>query len=217
MNRIKAFISYSSKEKVVGGKFKTYIENYCGYEVFIAHDDIPGSSVWEDEIISAIEKSDIFIALISEAFTFSPFTDQETGIAFWLKKKIIPTKLDSTNPYGFISKYQALQYRRNPPDYYYKDNINKLAVSIAQIGMSYDLDSDFHEKAINSIVYAFCNSTSFNISNAVISSLIKCNKFSKQHISLILNAIKTNLQAKGAYDLSILKEFLLDEYKISVD
>lgn len=217
MNRLRAFISYSSKEKIVGGKLKSYIESYCGYTVFIAHDDIPGSSVWEEEIIRAIENSDIFIPLISEAFTRSPFTDQETGIAFWLKKKVIPVKLDSTNPYGFISKYQALQYKLNPSGYYYKDNMDKLAVSIAQIGMSYDLDNDFHERAINSIIYAFYNSTSFYISNAVISSMIKCRKFSKQHISLILNAIKTNPQIKGAYDLSTLKKFLLNEYKIVID
>lgn len=128
MDRISAFISYSSKQKVIGGKFKSYLENYCGYETFIAHDDIPGSTIWEDEIIQAIENADFFIPLISREFKKSPFTDQETGIAVFLKKKIIPIKLDEINPYGFIEKYQALQY---------KNNMHKLALTIAQIGLIY--------------------------------------------------------------------------------
>jgi len=56
MYRISAFISYSSKEKVIGGKFKSCLENFCGYEAFIAHDDILGSTIWEDEIIKSIKR-----------------------------------------------------------------------------------------------------------------------------------------------------------------
>lgn len=217
MDRISAFISYSSTQKGIGGKFKSFIENYCGYEVFIAHDDIPGSSIWEDEIIKSIKNSDLFIPLISREFTRSEFTDQETGIAFYLNRKIIPIKLDSLNPYGFISKYQALQYRQNPTGYYYKDNINKLAVSIAQIGVSYDSGTDLHRKAINSIVHAFCNSSSFNVSNAVISAMTMCKHFSSSHISLIKNAIGQNSQIHGAYNLPALKEFLSENYNIAID
>ncbi len=217
MERVKAFISYSSSQKIIGGKFKTYFENYCGYETFIAHDDIPGSSVWEEEIIKAIHDSDFFIPLISEEFKTSPFTDQETGIAISLKKKIIPIKLDRLSPYGFIEKYQALQYKELPAGYYYKDNINRLAVSIAQIGMSYDSGNSLHKKAMNSIIYAFCNSGSFNVSNAVISAMIMCKKFSSLHIDMIKNASKTNRQIQGAYNLSSLKEFLSEDYGITID
>lgn len=111
MDCISAFISYSVKQKTIGGKFRSLLTTYCGYETFIAHDDILGSAVWEEEIIKAIEKADFFIPLISSDFKTSDFTDQETGIAITLKKKIIPIKLEEVNPYGFISKYQALQYK----------------------------------------------------------------------------------------------------------
>lgn len=208
MTRIVAFISYSSKEKVIGGKFKSYLENFCGYETFIAHDDIPGSTIWEEEIIQAIKNADFFIPLISKDFRESPFTDQETGIAVCLNKKIIPVKLDELNPYGFIEKYQALQY---------KGDINKLALTIAQIGLIYKPRSSYHQKALNSIVHSFCKSSSFEIANATIQILCKCNDLSSRQLKLIVKAVKNNSQIKNAYGLSTLKECLHKMYKVSID
>jgi len=208
MDRISAFISYSSKQKVIGGKFKSYLENYCGYETFIAHDDILGSTIWEEEIIKAIKNADFFIPLISKEFKESPFTDQETGIAICLKKKIIPVKLDEINPYGFIEKYHALQYR---------NDINNLALTIAQIGLICKPQSSYHQKVLNSIVYAFCKSISFEIANATIQILCKCNDLSSHQLAQIVKAIKTNSQIKNAYGLNALKECLRKKYKMSID
>lgn len=208
MDRISAFISYSSKQKFIGGKLKSYLGNYCGYETFIAHDDILGSTIWEDEIIKSIANADFFIPLISKEFKESPFTDQETGIAVYLKKKIIPIKLDEINPYGFIEKYQALQYR---------NNINKIALTIAQIGLIYESQSSYHQKVLNSIVHAFCKSMSFEIANATIQILCKCNDLSFDQLIQIAKAIKTNSQIKNAYGLPTLKECLMRKYKISID
>lgn len=209
MDRVSAFISYSSKQKLIGGTFKSCLENYCGYEIFIAHDDILGSTIWEEEIIKAIKNADFFISLISKEFKESPFTDQETGIAVCLKKKIIPVKLDEVNPYGFIRKYQALQYR---------NSANKLALTIAQIGLIHEpTESSYHEKALNSIIHAFCESTSFDIANATIQILCKCAGLSPHQLNQIIKAIKTNSQIRNAYGLSTLKECLSKIYKISID
>jgi hypothetical protein len=208
MDRISVFISYSSKQKIIGGTLKSYLENLCGYEAFIAHDDILGSTIWEDEIIQAIKNADFFIPLISKEFKESPFTDQETGIAVYLEKKIIPIKLDEVNPYGFIKKYQALQYR---------NNVNRLALTIAQIGLIYEPLSSYHQKSLNSIVHAFCKSISFEIANATIQILCKCNDLSPSQLAQIVKAIKTNSQIKNAYGLNTLKECLNNKYKISID
>lgn len=208
MNRISVFISYASKQKVIGGKFKLYLENLCGYEAFIAHDDILGSTIWEEEIIQAIKNADFFIPLISKEFKEAPFTDQETGIAVCLKKKIIPVKLDEINPYGFIEKYQALQYR---------NNINKLALTIAQIGLICEPQSLYHKKVLNSIVHAFCKSISFEIANATIQILCKCNDLSSNQLAQIVKAIRTNSQIENAYGLNALKECLSRKYKVSID
>lgn len=208
MDKISAFICYSSKQKLIGGKFKAYLENLCGYEAFIAHDDILGSTIWEEEIIQAIKNADFFIPLISKEFKESPFTDQETGIAVCLEKKIIPIKLDQVNPYGFIKKYQALQY---------ENNADRLALTVAQIGLIYEPQSSYHQKALNSIVRAFCRSISFEIANATIQILCECNDLSPNQLTQIIKAIKTNSQIRNAYGLNALKECLDKKYKISID
>lgn len=216
MDRIKVFISHSSKQKSIGGKFKNSLESYCGYKVFVAHDDIQGAAVWEEEIIKGIQGADFFIPLISKDFRGSPFTDQEIGIAVSLKKKIIPIKLDTLNPYGFIQKFQALSYKEFPESSYDKDNINKLALIIGQIGL-YESSSPYHDRVISSIVYAFCNSASFNASNATIQLLCSCDRLSSDQISLIKHALTTNSQIKGAYGLPALKDCLNKKYKVVVD
>lgn len=219
MNRINVFISYSSEQKTIGGRFKSYLIAYCGYETFIAHTDIPGSSVWEEEIIKAIEYADFFIPLITDDFKTSDFTDQETGIAVYCKKKIIPIKLAQRNPYGFINKYQALQYKTHPPSYYLrdKDNIKELILTVAQIGLSYEPQSIYHQKALTSIVYAFCTSNSFDTTNAIIEIMLKCTDLSVIHLKQIRKAIKENSQIQGAFGLENLKTFLQKTYNVSID
>lgn len=217
MDKISAFISYASTQKIIGGKLRSCLIDYCGYEVFIAHTDIPGSKIWEEEIIKAIKNADLFIPLISNDFKISEFTDQETGIAINLKKKIFPIKLGKLNPYGFINKYQALQYKIYPPGSYQRDNMKELALTIAQIALSYERRSILYQKAINSIVKAFCKSGSFDTANATIEIITKCNFLSENNLNEIVNAIKTNDQIKGAFGLSKLKTFLLKSYKTSID
>lgn len=216
-NRISAFISYSSAEKKIGGRFKSCLTSYCGYETFIAHDDIPGSSVWEPEIVKAIPRTDFFIPLISESFKNSPYTDQETGIAVYLNKKIIPIKLGFVDPYGFISKYQALQYKATPTNYFSPDNIKELVLTIAQIGLSFQPKSTYRQKALNSVVYAFRQSSSFEITNAIIKNMLECKDFSKHHLRRITQAIKENEQIQGAFELSALKDYLNRKYNLSLD
>ncbi len=216
MNRIKVFISYSSKQKVLGGKFKYNLEKYCGYETFIAHDDIPASALWEEEIISNINSSHFFLPLISKDFRESLFTDQETGIAICLGKKIIPVNLDGTNPYGFIQKYQALQYKKYPPGFHFQDNMSELVLTIAQIEL-YKEESSYYDGAVNSIIYAFYKSPSFEVTNAIIQLLCKCKGLSPNHIAIIKKAIETNSQVAQAYGLETLKECLRKYYKVSVD
>ncbi len=187
MSPIKAFISYSSMQKKIGGRFKDCLTNYCGYEVFIAHSDMPGASIFEEEIIKAIRNTDLFIPLISNNFKTSDFADQETGIAVVLEKKIIPIKLGEVNPYGFISKYQALQHKTYQTAYSIKDNVKELVLAIAQIGLSYE---PYQQKAINSLVHAFCHSRSFEATNATIEILSHCNLLTSAQLREIIYAIK---------------------------
>lgn len=222
MDRISVFIGYSSQEKKIGGKLKQLLLSYCGYEVFIAHDDIPGSEIWEKEILLAIKKSDFFIPLVSQNFKTSEYTDQETGCAVCMNKKIIPIKLDNMNPYGFINKFQALQYKVKPPStyhwYYNPDNLDEIAIAIAYIGLHYQPHTAYYKKSLNSLVYALCNSGSFENSNAVIQILSKCNhQLMPNHLDQITKAVISNSQIIGAYGLTELKTILKTKYHCLID
>lgn len=213
MDRISAFISYSSEEKQVGGRLKQLLIRCCGYDTFIAHDDIPGSEVWENEILHAIRNADFFIPLVSEHFKISSYADQETGCAVCLNKKIIPIKLDTINPYGFINKYQALQYRKDP-----QDNLFELAITIAHIGLHYHPKTTYYKKSLQSLVYALCNSFSFETTNTIIRILSKCNhQFSEEHVAQIMRAMQTNSQIIGAFGLPELKRILTTSYHCRID
>jgi TIR domain len=223
MDRIKAFISYSSEEKKIGGRLKQYLISYCGYEPFIAHDDIAGSEEWEKEILHAIRAADFFIPLVSKHFKTSVYTDQETGFAVGVGRKIIPIKLDSTDPYGFISKYQALPYKINPPPQtwqrlYRPDNLFQLAIAIAHIGFHHKPHTHYYKKSLNSLVYALCHSGSFETANAIITILSECNhQLTKEHIQEITGAMKINSQIIGAWGLPKLKEILEITYGCHID
>ncbi|MEK7140946.1 MAG: toll/interleukin-1 receptor domain-containing protein [Patescibacteria group bacterium] len=213
MDRINAFISYASEEKQIGGRLKQLLIHYCGYDTFIAHDDIPGSEVWEKEILHAIRSADFFIPLVSERFKNSSYTDQETGCAVCLNKKIIPIKLETTNPYGFINKYQALQYKKDP-----QDNLLELAITVAHIGLHYQPKTVYYKKSLESLVHALCNSNSFETTNAIIRILSKCNhQFSEDHVAQIMRAMQINSQIIGAFGLPELKRILTVIYRCRID
>ena len=65
------------------------------------------------ELYPALRECDIFIALLTRAFSESDWTDQETGFALALGKTIIPVKLHrDENPHGFIDHIQALKWNK---------------------------------------------------------------------------------------------------------
>ncbi|MGI8420419.1 MAG: toll/interleukin-1 receptor domain-containing protein [Candidatus Levyibacteriota bacterium] len=214
MKRLKAFISYSSKQKTVGGRFKHCLENYCGYEVFVAHSDMPAASIFPEVIIDAIKKSDFFIPLISAEFKSSDYSDQETGAAVIIEKKVIPIKLGHINPYGLINHIHALQYEKEPDDPFLTDNVKELVLTIAQIGLKLE---QYHPKAIESLLYAFCNSESYTSTNATIEIMVKYDQFTEEQLQKIINAIKNNIEIQGAFGLKKLIKFLRDKYSISID
>lgn len=109
MKKLKVFISYSSDDKFIGGLFKQCFENYAGFSVFLAHEDIFPALEWELKIIKNLKETDVVIPLITDNYRNSEFTDQELGMALALSKIIIPIKLSNINPYGFIKKTSSFK------------------------------------------------------------------------------------------------------------
>lgn len=210
MDCIKVFISNSSEEKKVAGLLKDFLQEYCGYQVFLAHDDLIPAIDFKEGIIKAIKETDFFIPLISDLFSQSVYTDQEVGMAIGLDKKIIPVKM-GVNPYGFLSDYQALSV--NPDSI---ESLKELASKIGILALKH-FSGEYGIKAKNSIIKALENSLHFRTSNIIIKILCECPEFSKKQILNIVNAAKVNYEVRGAFGLPALKQFLKSRYKIEVE
>jgi len=102
----RVFLSHKAEVKTKVALLKAPLGSF-GATCFIAHQDIHPTKVWQDEIESALTTMDAFVALLTEGFHNSDWTDQEVGFALGRGVPLIAVKLGN-DPYGFIGKFQAL-------------------------------------------------------------------------------------------------------------
>lgn len=101
------FLSHKSSVKEETAKLKERLKKY-GISCFVAHEDIHPSEEWQIQIEIALHTMDAFVALLTDDFSESEWTDQEIGFAVAKEVPIISINLGKS-PYGFIGKYQALK------------------------------------------------------------------------------------------------------------
>ena len=102
----RVFLSHKSEVKKETAELKDGLRSY-GVSSFVAHNDIRPTKAWQDEIENALASMDGFVALMTEDFHDSDWTDQEVGFAFARGVPIVAVRLGK-DPYGFIGKFQAL-------------------------------------------------------------------------------------------------------------
>ena len=105
---IRVFISHISHNKNDAMTTKDALEA-LGIASFVAHHDIKPTKEWQTEIELALSSMDLFIALLTEGFKESDWTDQEVGFALATEVPILPVDRGKV-PYGFLGKYQALKW-----------------------------------------------------------------------------------------------------------
>ncbi len=111
--KIEIFLSYSTLDKKFAAELKDAL-NHFGLKVFLAHQDLTPSVQWQDTILSNLRICDVFVPILTKNFNKSLWTDQESGFAFSLNKHILPLRIQ-VNPYGFLSRYQALTGNKRKP------------------------------------------------------------------------------------------------------
>lgn len=102
----RVFLSHKSEVKKETAALKDGLRLF-GISCFVAHEDIHPTKAWQDEIENALASMDGFVALMTEDFHDSNWTDQEVGYAVARGVPIIAVRLGK-DPYGFIGKFQAL-------------------------------------------------------------------------------------------------------------
>jgi hypothetical protein len=100
------FLSHKTEVKKQTATLKRRLGLF-GVSCFVAHEDIHPTKEWQNEIENALFSMDAFVALMTEEFHDSLWTDQEVGVAFGRGVPIIAVRLGK-DPYGFIGKFQAL-------------------------------------------------------------------------------------------------------------
>lgn len=103
----KIFLSHASEDRVMAAEIKEELEKN-GFNVFVAHDDIPGTEEWREKILSELKISEIFIALRTKNYSKKSFTEQECGFALAMGKRILSLCVDSSpSEMGFCSAFQG--------------------------------------------------------------------------------------------------------------
>lgn len=102
----RVFLSHKAEVKQQTATLRAGLKVY-GVSCFVAHVDILPTKEWQDEIETALCSMDAFVALMTDTFHASDWTDQEVGFAFGRGVPIIAVKL-GRDPYGFLGRFQAL-------------------------------------------------------------------------------------------------------------
>ena len=102
----RVFLSHHSANKEEATTLKNALKVY-GVSGFLAHEDIRPTQFWQDEIVKALATMQAFVALLTDQFRHSKWTDQEVGYALARGVPIIPIRL-GCDPYGFIARIQAI-------------------------------------------------------------------------------------------------------------
>jgi CHC2 zinc finger/TIR domain len=101
------FVSHISQHKDKAARLKGCLASFA-INAFVAHDDIHPTVEWQSEIERALGTMDAFLAMHTDGFSESCWTQQEIGYAVCRRVKIISLKMGDEDPAGFISKHQAL-------------------------------------------------------------------------------------------------------------
>jgi len=108
INSKELFISYSNKDKEIAGELSKLIKSK-GYEVFLAHEIIEVNEYWRNEIRKHLDSCRGLIAIVTDNFQNSQWTNQECGYIMGTKKPIVslfyPRKEEKS---GFLEERQGI-------------------------------------------------------------------------------------------------------------
>jgi len=196
------FISHSHKDKELATQIKDELESRLSLQAFVAHEDIRPTQEWQETILEKLRECDVFLALLTKHFQKSNWTNQETGIAFSLHKIIIPIKIE-VNPYGFISRLQALRWNRDNAE----EGIDKM------ITLFYE--REFISTA--ALIEGLGKSTSFADAGLKSELLQKIRRLSAKQVNQIAIAAVQNNQVYDSYKAKRVLRKLFTKYSDIID
>ena len=191
---IRAFLSHKAEYKIQASSMKEHLTT-SGIACFLAHEDIEPMREWESEIERALFSMDVLVALLTEEFHESNWTDQEVGVAVGRKIPVVPVRLGK-DPYGFIGKFQAISGATDLP----AETAEKIVQSI--LG-NRSINSHKIELARASMIDNYINkvaeSGSFARSKSLARELSRFDSLSSEQERALVSAFNENDQVRYAW------------------
>lgn len=106
------FLSHRSDRTVAAQELADAL-GLLGFASFVAHHAITPTREWREEIQKALRSCDLLVAMVTDGFHDSEWTDQEVGWVLGRDLAIVPVSLDGTLPKGFLESYQAIKRKPN--------------------------------------------------------------------------------------------------------
>ncbi len=198
-DQIRAFISHRDTYKGQAHALSDALENY-GISCFVAHDTIEPTESWQAEIEKSLLTMEVFIALITDDFHDSIWTNQEVGFAKARGIPITCVKLGA-DPRGFIGDKQAL-----------KGDVDHLAGSAKDIYKLVAAKLGQRGRIQEAVVSAFCATPNWNEARIRFDQMNDLvDKLSDEEVAKISRSFEENDQLNRAIYLGSndrLKKFL---------
>lgn len=187
-HRVRVFLSHRDSIKADAHKLKERLKDF-GIGAFVAHESIEASLDWQQEIQEALRSMDVLVALITEDFSDSNWTDQEVGFALGRSTPVITVAL-GRDPYGFMGRHQAIRrVRLSDPA--------AMAMSIFTLLKERVLGE---QRLLDAAIDAFAASTDFKDSEWKVNELLPLfSSVEQTQIDRILRAFVDNSQNQGAF------------------
>ena len=188
--KIRVFISHTHEYKEEAKEIQSCLLLY-GIASFVAHEDIEPMKEWETEIERALFSMNMLVALLTEKFSESKWTDQEVGAAFGRGVPILPVRMGK-DPYGFIGKYQAISGAVN-------DGL-QIANDIVEFLFEYQGDNDaLKELSKNVFIAAVEKAPNYEKANYLSGFLSGFDSLTPVQAELLVQAFNGNSQVNQAF------------------
>lgn len=180
---LRLFVSHRDKYKREASALGEELEKF-GVSSFVAHESIEPLSEWHSEIEKGLFTMDALLVFLTDDFHDSYWTDQEVGVAIGRGIPVIPLRLGRQNPYGLISKIQALKGSIDDTPGLARMIFERLGNALPQAG-----------KLRKSVIKAFVNSKNFDESMFAVKELLpRFRKLDKDDLDTIKNGFAENDQ-----------------------
>lgn len=195
---VRVFLSHKATHKIETSKLKQSLMQF-GVASFVAHEDIEPTEEWHREIERALFSMDAMVALLTEDYHDSNWTDQEVGVALGRGVPCIPIRL-GINPYGLMGKSQALSGCTF-------NDTDVMAAKIFQLLVKRLQDKS---RLFECSIAAYNSSTSFAGSAWKVEHCLSMYEtLTSQQIEMVLNAYRNNSQNRSSFrGMDLLKPLL---------